>query len=310
MFALSKTKKTNILTGIVLCPKGIAIARVQQQKQGQSVLEECDFLPVAVGSNIDLSHLLKGRGLDKQRCTIVLPVGNYQLLVVEAPQVPASELRAAIRWRIHDRIKFNIDEAVIDVFDVPSKSPGDVQKQLYVVVARSEIVKQHIDPLEQAGINLEIIDVPELALRNIAACLPEDEDGVAMLSFEQDMCLVTITRQSSLYLTRTLDIGYRQLQDVAADPKALYDRLALEIQRSMDYYQHNFNQAPIRSVAMLPLPPAVRNLDTSLRETLGLETRIVSVDKVIECPTKLDEDTAANCLLAVGAALRTESKAL
>ena len=100
---------------------------------------------------------------------------------------------------------------------MPSGNPGS--NALYVVVARTSTVKQRISLLEQAGVNLDIIDIPELAIRNIADRLPEDANGLITLYFEEEHCLITLTHESRLYLTRTLDIDYRQLQEAASNPQ-------------------------------------------------------------------------------------------
>ncbi len=313
MFALGKRKKSNSLIGIVPGPEGIALASVQRGTNGQFVLESCNFTALpnqTEQSDIDLGKLLKVHGLDKQACATILPVGNYKLLAIDAPEVPPTELRAAIRWRVHDMIDFHIDDAVIDVFDIPPAGPADNLKKLYVAVARSTDVRQHIDRIEQAGVNLEIIDIPELAIRNIAACLPEDEQGMAMIYFESDLCLMTITHQSCLYLTRNLDIGYRQLLDTATDPQPLLDRLALEIQRSLDYYEHHFHQPPIRHLGILPVPVPAFGLIDVLQNSLGLATRTIEMGDVLETRIALDDMATAHCILAVGAALRRDSRTL
>jgi MSHA biogenesis protein MshI len=310
MFALKTGKQPTLLSSVVPCPAGIAIAQVEQQNEASFALQSCEFIPVPAGGDTDIAQLLKGHRLDKQPCTTMLPIGDYQLLVVDAPEVPPAELRAAIRWRIQDMIDFHVDDAVLDVFDVTVSSSNYTKKQLYVVVARTSTVKQHINQLEQAGVNLDIIDIPELALRNIAARLPEDASGLVTLYFEEERCLITLTHESRLYLTRTLDIGYRQLQEAASNPQPLSNRLALEIQRSMDYYEHNYRQAPIKSLAILPVPVTLYGFTDALQQTLGLETRIVSMSDILECGPEPDAETTARCLLAVGSALRTEEKTL
>lgn len=313
MFALGKRKKSNSLTGIVTGPEGIALARVQRDKNGQFVLESCEFTALPDQKdpgNTGLGKLIKVHGLDKQACATTLPVGDYKLIAIDAPEVPPSELRAAIRWRVHDMIDFHIDDAVIDVFDIPPTGPTDNLKKLYVAVARSADVKQHIDQLEQAGACLEIIDIPELAIRNIATCLPEDEQGMATLYFEADLCLMTITHQSCLYITRTLDIGYRQLLDTSIDTKPLLDRLALEIQRSLDYYEHHFHQPPVRHLGILPVAESLPGLVDNLQNSLGVATRVIELNDILETRLALDNKTAARCVLAIGASLRRDSRSL
>jgi len=310
MFAFASKKQPGSMTGIVSGAGGVAIASVRHGGRNDASLQLCEFKPVPDAGNEPQVQVLKGRGLDRQLCSTLLDIGDYQLLVVDAPEVPPQELRAAVRWQIQDLIDFHIDDAVLDVFDAPPGGPAGTRKQMYVVVARAATVKQRIDRLEHAGVNLEIIDIPELAMRNIAARLPEDRSGLVTLYFSPHQCLITLTYQATLYVTRTIDFGYHDLQENASNPHVLSNRLALEIQRTMDYYEQHFRQAPVRAVAILPLPVILYGLDDALQQTLGLTTRTVTLGDVIDCEREPDQEHAASCLLAVGSALRTESRAL
>ena len=78
----------------------------------------------------------------------VLDPAVYHFSLVEAPDVPADELRAAVRWRIKDLIDFHIDDAVIDVFEMPPHARGGPHRMMYAVTAKAELVKQQIEQLE------------------------------------------------------------------------------------------------------------------------------------------------------------------
>ena len=167
MLSFFNRKQAGSLTGIVPGNDGFAIASVERNGGEKPLLQGCSFRTDTLSGE---------QGLDRQPCSTLLSIGDYQLLVVDAPEVPPEEMRAAIRWRIRELIDFHIDDAVLDIFDAPPGGPAN-SKQLYVVVAHRDTVRQRIDALEQDGVRLEYIDIPELAMRNIAACLPEDGDG-------------------------------------------------------------------------------------------------------------------------------------
>lgn len=310
MFTFGKSSKSGGMAGIVNADDGVAIASIRQQGKSGTCLGSCVFEHLPPGDGERQAQLFRHHDLGRVHCSALLEIGEYQLLVVDAPEVPPQELRAALRWQIQELIDFHIDDAVIDVFDAPPGGPAGTRRQMYVVVARAATVRQRIDRLEAAGAKLEVIDIPELAMRNIAARQPEDTAGVATLYFCPHQCLITLTHAATLYLTRTLDFGYRDMQETASHPQELSNRLALEIQRSIDYYEQHFRQAPIRTIAMLPLPVTLYGLEDALQQTLGLATRTLSLSDVIDCAEEPDQATAASCLLAVGSALRTEQRAL
>lgn len=304
MFSLKAKSKSERLCAVTPGVNGTAFASIRQSRSGKPVLQHCGFERLAPGEGADaaLKRIVNKQGFARSQCTTLLNIGEYQLMMVEAPEVPQSELKAAIRWRIRDLIDFHIDDAVLDVFDAPASGARGVQDHLYVVVSRATAVKERVDMLQSAGAALQVIDIPELALRNVAAQLEADKNGMAVLYFEADQGLITLTRDATLYLARSMDIGYRQLLETPA----LMERLALELQRSMDYYDRHFQQAPIGSIALCPLPQGSEQLAEQLEQQLGIPVRELSLADVVEVENTVPADQVAECFLAIGAALRND----
>lgn len=304
MFSLKSKTHGDILGALVITRDGIASATIHHNKHGKPLLQHCTHYDQAPGQDMDvlLKQAVADTGMHKIACSTLLEADDYQLLMVEAPEVPAVELKAAIRWRIRDLIDFHIDDAVLDVFDVPPSGARGLQEHLYTVVSRSILVKEKTEALQNAGALLEFIDIPELALRNIAARLERDTNGQATLYFGAERGLLTLTRDATLYLARSLDIGFRQLQD-APD---LVERLALELQRSMDYYDRHFQQAPISAITLCPLPVHLPLLAGQLAEQTGIAVHELKLDELVDCETPVDDELFARCLLAIGAALRSD----
>ena len=58
--------------------------------------------------------------------------------------------------------------------------------------------------LKAARLKISALDIPELALRNLTALLPEDERGLAFLSLGRTQGMLILTRGQNLYLTRRI----------------------------------------------------------------------------------------------------------
>ncbi|HJX19092.1 MAG TPA: pilus assembly protein PilM, partial [Acidiferrobacterales bacterium] len=210
MFDLLRRRRPNSgLTAIGVQADGVCLARVERQGANRPRLMACVFQAMVSGeAGKNVAQLSSQHDLKRARCTTVLGEGDYQLLLTEAPDVGADELKQALRWKIKDLIDFHINDATLDVFDLPGAAPGAKAREMYTVAARNESIQQRVDLLTGAGIGLEVIDIPELAQRNLAALLPEDTAGVAMLSLQEKSGLITITRQGFLYLSRSLNLGH------------------------------------------------------------------------------------------------------
>ncbi|MDE2088567.1 MAG: hypothetical protein KGJ12_00955 [Gammaproteobacteria bacterium] len=305
------------MTGIGFLTEGVCITRVVREKGQRPQLELCEFTPCAESERLKtLAEGVQRYQLEGTPCVAVMEPGSYSLLQVEAPDVDPTELKAAVRWRIKDLIDFHIDDAVIDVFDIPGQTQRGRVRMMYVVAARTSLIQHRVDLLNAAGVELSAIDITELVLRNVTALLPEDVAGVALLHLRPDGGLITLTRQSTLYLARALDVaadlsGPQTEAPGAAVTPRLLDTIALEIQRSFDYYESYFSQPPLSGLVISAQPPAAASdLIPQVGSHLGGSVRALNLNAALECREPLSEHLQALCLPAIGAALRVEEKAL
>ena len=315
---LKKKIKKGARVAVCTDESAISVARVRREKDLPPSLEICDVQEIHNISirDAEIARLTKVYNLDEYTCLSSLELGDYSLLLVEAPDVQPEELRAAIRWRVKDLIDFHIDDAVVDVFEAPSHKAAGKNKMMYAVVARSSNVKELIDRLNGAGLHLDIIDIPELALRNISAMLPEDVGGVALIYVGQHQGLITITRQSLLYLSRTINVGTSSLPEsvlsVMDDETCQnwLDKIVIEVQRSLDYYESHFSQPQVSALVMTPIGKEIPGITEYLSEQLQLPARMLDVNELIDVTEPVSASMQSRCLLAIGTALRQEAVVL
>ncbi|MFQ5487042.1 MAG: pilus assembly protein PilM [Gammaproteobacteria bacterium] len=316
---LQKHKTIAGLTAVSLEQNGIAICRIvrgperraelrqQTGVERRPVLSLCEFYPYA--KEVDLTEALMRLGrvhqLDIARCTTLLDREDYKLLLTKAPQVEEAELAAALRWQIKDLIDCPADDITLDVFDVQEDAHPSQAREVFVVTARNDTIQHRVDLFSEAQVDLRIIDIPELAQRNIAALLPEDQQGVALLWLHAHGGLITLTRNGTLHLSRNLKAGTGALQGTALDTQAL-ETIILEIQRSLDYYESHYHLPPIQQLVLAPCSESATELMTMMVEQLGIQTRQLDLEQILQIKTKTPEDWQQTHYLAIGAALRQE----
>lgn len=291
-------------------PRGVGVVAVEHDRGRKPVLLKAGWSQVegANGDARELRALAHRLGASRTKANLVLADGEYQLLLVEAPRVEPAELRAAVRWQVKDLIDFHVDDAVIDVFEIPGQqSRPQAQAMMYAVVARARDVRERIDLVEEAELNLEAIDITEMALRNLASLLDDDVRGTATLYFGSDYGVITLTRQGNLYLSRRLDMGTEALEHGQTE---LLDQIVLEVQRSLDYYDSHFSQPPLTSLSVLPGFDGDEELVHGLDDALGLKVERFDPEQVFDCRTELDRDRLGPLLVAAGGALRREEISL
>ena len=257
-----------------------------------------------------LAQQRKARGIG---AVTTLSHDEYTLVMVDQPDVPPAEMRAAVRWRLNEVLDFHVDDAGVDIFDVPG-SAGARSNRVYAVAARSAAIRRAVDEFTANGLSLAVIDIPEFALRNLAERLPEDANGVAVIALEAERGIMTITRQSDLYLSRRLDFGTARLFGagpvVDAANEGVLDGLVIEIQRSLDYYERHFGQNPIQTIVLAPCAVPLAAARAYLQSQLGVTVREMDLNQLLTASEALDAATQAHCLLAIGSALRREEVTL
>lgn len=261
----------------------------------------------------DAESIAKELEADRYRCLTLLAPDEYQLLLVEAPNVPAEELKTAVRWRVKDMLDYHVDDATIDVLDIPPDPSGTNRSHsMYAIAARNEVIKGCIGRFESAHIPLSVIDIAETAQRNIAALFEQPGRGLAFLYVGASHALLTINFSGELYLARRIEVTADQLtassQVLREDAKG---RILLELQRSFDHFDRQF---PFVGSLKLMLGPeqAGAGMADYLSENLGIPVERARLDEVLGVDTGaiLGGDAAWRLFPVLGAALRNEAKAL
>jgi len=297
--------------GIAMDRESVAIAVVLRDA-GQLRLTRCEVLAVdAAGGPEAMAAILRSAGLPHLPISSVLRTDDYQLALVEAPDVPPAELRAAMRWRLKDAIDFRVEDAVVDVFDVPAQNRGGHGRMMYAVAARRDAVERCAAALS-ASPAFDVVDVPELCLRNIASGLPGVAGGIALLHLGEVAATVILVRGTTFYFARQMDLQAIQRTAAAKDSGAVVDStgIVLELQRSLDYYERHFDQPPITRIAVSNCGAHALALMQDLNRDTGFEVTALDLNSVLQCAVPIAPETQAACLMAVGAAMREEHRSL
>ncbi len=315
MGLFGKTRKIAGWLAIRIQSEGIGAAYIRRDPSSMPVVEVLAFYPREKSSDAELlEQLAKDLQVSRYQCSNLLAAGEYQILSVDAPNVPPDELKTAIRWRLKDMLDYHVDDATIDVLDVPvDKNAPARGHSLYAIAARNQLIAKRQELFGEAKIPLNVIDIPEMAQRNIAALLEPHGRGLALLSFDGDGGLLTVSFSGELYLSRRIDVTLSQLAQADADQKhAIFERVTLELQRSLDHFDRQYNFITLSKLVLGPIDPGVglqEYLSGNLYipvETLNLET-ILDISKVQELRSL---DSLQRSFLMLGAALRHEEKAL
>jgi len=279
---------------------------------GESVVDRCGTHALE-GEYQGIERLTKELGFDRYQCSTLLAPGEYQMLQVEAPNVPRTELKTAIRWRIKDMLEYHVDDATVDVLEVPrNPAGGERLHSMYAIAARNEVIQACIGRFEAARIPLSVIDIQETSQRNVAALFERDERGLAMLYLGDDQGLLTINFRGELVFARRIEVGKQALASSSGNVREeQFQRILLELQRTFDHFDRQFTYVPIAKLMLAPDPEETGLLEF-LASNLDVPVERVRLSGAIAFGARAELEPAQEWRLfhLIGAALRHESKAL
>ncbi|MBI1965844.1 MAG: agglutinin biogenesis protein MshI [Betaproteobacteria bacterium] len=299
---------------INLMPDRVDVCHVNAAGRERPEILLCDSYRKESDDEATLARLRRELGLDRYRCTTLLRGGDYQMLQVEAPaNVPAGEAKNAVRWRVKDMIDYPVDAATVDAVFIPAAEGAAARApQMLAVAAKNQTIAAAVKSFNDADIPLEAIDIPELAQRNLARCLEPEGRGLALLAFDDAGGLLTFTSGGELYQSRRIEVSAANFTGAGPEQRqGLYDRVVLELQRSLDNFDRQFRHVAVAKVIVTPVPGA-DDLREYLAANLDVPVAAIHLSEIMDFPhiPELHEDARqAQCLQMIGAAMREEAAA-
>ena len=236
--------------------RGSCVAQISGVKDGKPVVAVCELRQESLHNDLQVKSLVETFGLKQRRCTLLLETTEYQMFQVETPSVPEDEIKQAVRWKLKDMIDYAVEQATVDVLDIPG-DPNNAARTRYVyaVAARNELITTHMTRLMDQGAGLQAIGIHEMAQRNIASYFEVAGHGLAMLSFSNAGGLLTFSAGGELYYARQFETSLAQLQEEDEERQSrAFDRVALELQRSFDGFDRQFPYIGIDRLLLAPFP--------------------------------------------------------
>lgn len=304
-----KKTKSNSRVGLSLQPDQLVLAHVDVRDGKPLLLQDRrEALESERDSGKLLGRLVKDLDLDGKQVSCVLAPNDYQLHLVEAPNVEAEEVRAAVRWKIKDLLEMKVEDAAIDVFPVPDDAYRG-RKMVYVVACLKSRIRQIVEMTSQAGLELAVIDIPELSMNNIVNCFIDDSNGLAFMDLRRTGSTMNISVDGTLYLTRRINTQLDPQVMQSPDWATMKDRLVLEIQRSLDYYESQMGRPRINRIVLAQRQSDSAALTAELDELLAAQVSSLDLVDSMQTRDELTPEMQQQGLTAIGATLRGLRKA-
>ncbi|MCQ8879166.1 MSHA biogenesis protein MshI [Pseudoalteromonas shioyasakiensis] len=250
-----------------------------------AVTEQRDYTKAIAACTNEVSKLC---------CTInlVIPHYYYQIVQMEKPNLTDDEIVQSLPWTSKDLVNIAPENIIADFIDYPISLPMQVAKMNVFITDKTQI-QPFINSFADTNAVLRSMTSEEMVLLTLFG---KDKDAhMLVVQHIEHEPRILIICDGKLVLVRRLN-GFIGITEKDQN-SAFIDTLALEIQRSMDFFESQLKQPPIRSIQL-----QCDNLSSlTLRAELAELLQIKVVD--FKPNLALSEEVDSQFYYALGAAM-------
>lgn len=278
--------------GIAITPDTVTFCALKKQADVISVFFEHTVAYTDWAKQ--LSKWVSQHKLQGTPAYIAFSLHWFQHLQVDKPDVEDNELHQALTWQAKDLVEGD-KPFVMDYFDMPVPVAG-AHKVNLIAIDEREIEKTSL-AVFQAGLRLTGITIEELAYCDL---LPASATPcITVIQEGNEEVVLSVVKDGHLYVSRRLK-GFENLPGFSPEElqMGILDSLSVQVQRSMDYFESQLRQAPIRQIFIRLNSPHQTLLAGQIQQGTGATVTILE-------PAISAADTALSKLnfISLGAAL-------
>jgi type IV pilus assembly protein PilM len=273
---------------------------------------------------------------------VVTSVSGHSVIIrkITLPMMTEDEVEGNIQWEAEQYIPFDINDVNIDFQILQSEGHEQENLEVLLVAVKKDMVNDYTAVISEAGLNPVIVDVDSFAVENMFAANYPSAMGkvLALVNIGASKIKINILRDGTSTFTRDISIGGNQYteeiqkqlnvshevaeaikigeitegydpQDIKEIVNSISRSIALEVQRSLDFFTSTSMSGHISKVYLSGGCSKIEGLPKIMEDELGIPVEIVNPFNNIEInPKYFDvgyiQDIAPMCAVAVGLALR------
>lgn len=297
-----RKKQRKTITAIRNSGDTTYIASIANTGEKKPLVKFADRLKLDLSKPDDVKKLVKDYQLNHTQVSYLLESSEHQHIQIEKPNVEDAELKEAARWAIQDLINAPVEDLTIDIIDIPKELSNDTEHDfIYVFYANNERIAQIGNVLIEAKANLSFIEARIMAQRNIANLLAKPDEGEAILSFSSAGALITFSYQGEICNARFIEVPLEKTN-------SSFEKVALEIQRSLDGFEAKFRQVFIKRLLVAPFDLRDQ-FCKHLSESIYTDVEPFDLDSIFDFAQDMEIPNLAeqaSLMPVLGAALRSE----
>jgi len=296
-----KASSDSFTIGIAIDEDAVTFCAVEKKTSGDLHLTQESVVSLQ-NWPAQLKKWVETHSLSGAQAYVAFSVAWYQQVQVDRPAVKDEEMESALTWSVEE-ILGSGEARAFDYFDLPVPLAGN--NKINIVAIKESAVIEAAEACYNANVSLQSISVEEVVTCNLP--VGTELPVLTLIQEAGDEVCLNIVKNGALFFSRRLK-GFENLSSFSAEElrMGIADSLCVQIQRSMDYFESQLRQPPIRHIR---IKMDTRHLDTLVEQVRqAVPAQIEIMRSGVTVPEQLNELRLS--YTALGAALhpRVESQ--
>ncbi|RUO33430.1 hypothetical protein [Aliidiomarina sanyensis] len=214
--------------------------------------------------------LLKNKHLKFKKAPIqvVLSSELVEQVTIDRPELPPSDIAPSLQWSLRELVSIPATDMLVDYFDPPVQATPN--KQIHVVAASRQAVMPMVSALHEFGLKITGIIHADL----IFGHWPAQGRRVMLISqMPQERAQLNIVANGRSFVTRRLRHSY-DMNTIDPGDTEMMENLALELQRSLDFYSGPMRQVQVSEIELLVDNERAQDLCQAISVQLGIPVKL------------------------------------
>lgn len=193
------------------------------------------------------ARLLSRAGVKSGGSVVLLAAPeDCALALIDELGAPEAEAEQALRWKMAERVDFDMSQAALEIQRAPGAEEGGLQKPSWWAAAMPEAcLREQLLVLDALGARCDTVECAAFAQSGLAAMGWDQQKARALVCVGERHAALSFTANGSLLFHKRLEWSAREL---AEDSPASWDRLELDLVRSLDYFERRLSSVAVGEV--------------------------------------------------------------
>lgn len=260
--------------GIAIYPETIRVVKLKQAEQDWVCVLVKEY-PVdrPEVTNKVLKFVVADANLENVPSVIVIPSDKVESAQIELSDLPEVDVHASLPWQVKELVSIAPQDMICDFIAMDVQPSGQAPKAQVIATHRSYL-EFILEPLHESNVPIVAITTEQLVLARM-----QNTKDAAQLLFVQHSntaAILLILKNQKICFARKIrgaDAVINMTEAEVVDYGA--DMVAIEIQRSIDYFESQLKQPPIKNAMIAVAGPHEELLAKELNKSLPVPSLVV-----------------------------------